>query len=448
MSSRKLATNKKLIFSFTSMLFVGITIPLLAKQAKVSVISPHRKSLQVEYVAAFKKYYKEKFGSEIMVEWIDQGGTENDLRFIETKFAKNSRSAGIDIFWGGGDIAFDDLKSKGLLDPYPLSAEIAKQVPAQAAGVPLHADDGGWHATALSSFGLFYNKKLLKMRRLAEPKTWSDLARPDMQNNVSMTDPRRSASALIMNLIMLEGLGWNHGWRLLTEIAGNVKKFTHSSSDPIKAVVTGDALCATAIDFYAAAKVAKLGPEGVGFALPKEMTVFNADPVAILKGAPNRTESERFVDFLLSKNAQKLLILAEGQSGGPERNTLGRMAVNPLAYQEVGGRSISPNPFELSPTKMPFDRDRVIAIKSVVADLIGAIHVDNHHGLKKAWAALQGVAASKRESRIARLTTPPVSLEEVIKLSKDWDNQLIRNQYLNKWQKEAKTVYEQILTKT
>ena len=44
----------------------------------------------------------------------------------------------------------------------------------------------------------------------------------------------------MMSLIMLYSLGWDKGWKLLNSLAGNTRKFTHSSSDPIKAIITGD----------------------------------------------------------------------------------------------------------------------------------------------------------------------------------------------------------------
>src|SRR5690606_34102080 len=133
-------------------------------------------------------------------------------------------------------------------------ADLKTEVPREAAGVPLYDDSTTWVATAMSSFGIFYNKPVLKMDKLPEPMSWEDLAKPVFQGHLSLTDPRRSGSASAMNTIVLQSLGWEKGWQLLTEIAGNTGRFTHSSSDPIKAVVSGDAADAMAIDFYALSK--------------------------------------------------------------------------------------------------------------------------------------------------------------------------------------------------
>ena len=57
------------------------------------IISPHRKSIQVEFIPKFEKYYKEKYKSEISVDWLDQGGASDDLKFILARFEKNPRTS-------------------------------------------------------------------------------------------------------------------------------------------------------------------------------------------------------------------------------------------------------------------------------------------------------------------------------------------------------------------
>ena len=78
-------------------------------------------------------------------------------------------------------------------------------------------------------------------------------------------------------------MGWDKGWELLAAIAGNTRSFTHSSSDPIKAVVSGDVALAMAIDFYAQAKIGDLGADNLGFVMPAGQTVLDPDPIALLK---------------------------------------------------------------------------------------------------------------------------------------------------------------------
>ena len=55
--------------------------------------------------------------------------------------------------------------------------------------------------------------------------------------------------------------------QILTKLAGNMRKISHSSSDPIKSVVSGDAAASLAIDFYANSKISDLGEEEPRFVL-------------------------------------------------------------------------------------------------------------------------------------------------------------------------------------
>ena len=138
----------------------------------------------------------------------------------------------------------------------------------------------------------------MKFDRLKKPDTWSDLADFSYYGNIVGTDPRHSGSVTLMYFIMVQSMGWIEGYEILTKLAGNMRKFSHSSSDPIKSVVSYDAAASLAIDFYANLKVADLGEDNLGFTLPEGKTVVDPDPVAILRGAPNLKPAQRFVNWV------------------------------------------------------------------------------------------------------------------------------------------------------
>src|SRR5947208_16551607 len=88
---------------------------LAAKSAlandRLVVLSPHRKTIQEELIPLFQAYYKAKFGSQVDVEWVDQGGTSNAVRYLKTKAASNPAAVGLDVFWGGTAANFVDMAS-------------------------------------------------------------------------------------------------------------------------------------------------------------------------------------------------------------------------------------------------------------------------------------------------------------------------------------------------
>lgn len=434
---------KRLSSVASGLLAVMISAKSLAADTLV-IISPHRKSIQEEFIPQFEKHYKDTFKTSVKVEWIDQGGTSDDIRFVRAKYAANPKTSGIDIFWGGGTSAFLELNQKNLLVPYALPADLAVQIPEFAAGVPLFDKSRTWYAAAMSSFGIFYNKKLLKFENVKAPVSWEDLANPKFFNLISLTDPRRSGTATLMNTIVLQSLGWEKGWSLLHEIAGNTRMYTHSSSDPIKAVVSGDAAAAMAIDFYANAKIADLGKDNLGFILPPGQTVLDPDPVGILKGAPNLKVAERFVNYVLSKDAQKLLILPKGEKHGPRISFLGRMAVNKQAYQETEGKRVDEfNPFKQDPF-LTLDLTNAAKTQRVFNDLMGAIVVDTHAELKSAWSALIRKGKTPDAKLLKDFGKPPISENEFRAYAERWDDEKFRNQQINKWIGFAKKKFKDI----
>lgn len=426
-----------------SLVLLALSTASLATD-QIVIISPHRKSIQQEFIPAFKEHYKKTFKTDIKVDWLDQGGTSDDVRYIRARFKANKESAGIDIFWGGGNAAYIDLHAESLLSPMVLPKSLRAELPRDASGIPMTNDQETWHSSAMSSFGIFYNKLILKMDGLKQPKTWSDLSTPELFGNISLADPRRSGSANTMNNIILQSLGFEEGYALLTMIGGNTRSYTHSSSDPIKAVVSGDAAVALAIDFYANAKIQDLGEKNLGLVLPQHQTVLDPDPVAILKGAPNRKAAERFVHFVLSSDAQKFLMLPKGSKGGPKLSTIGRFSVNTKTYQETEGKRLSmENPF-IKNDFFKYDAAKSSKLQRVLNDLIGATIIDSHGPLKKAWKHILKGGVDKAE--LKAIGKAPVTEKELMELAEKWDDNVLRNKVINQWVDFAARKYKQAIS--
>lgn len=407
------------------------------------IISPHRKSVQREFIPLFREDYKRRYGKEVKVDWLDQGGTHDDVRFIRAKFAKNPDSAGVDVFWGGGEIVFSMLAKEKLLAAYQPPESIRKAIPQKLAGMMMYDKDRLWHGVALSTFGIFYNKKLLKLEKLPTPRQWADLTRPEFYNLISVTDPRRSGGMAAMVEIIMHSVGWDEGWHLLAGLAANTTRFTHSSSDPIKAVVAGDAVASPSIDFYAYSRISSVGQDKLGFVLPEGQTTINSDPVAILRGAPNRQAAERFVAFLLRPEVQRKLVLPKGAPGGPRFSYLGRIAVNPETYKGVERKQLLVlNPYELQAKDVThLDREKTVKAILVRKDLIGALHVDTHRELREIWRT---ATRNGNTDLLRQLSRPPLSEKEFMQLPDKWHDPVFRNKKINAWLQYARQKYKRL----
>ena len=170
----------------------------------LTIISPHRKSIQNEYVPAFTAWYKEKYKTDVAVDWIDQGGSNDDVKFIKAKFLANPKTSGIDVFWGGGTTTHAELATAKLSNKLNLSDSLKKQLPKSIGGSTLLNSEGPYISTALSSFGIFYNIPMLAIEKTNVPTTWESLANPQFNDKIILTDSRKSGNASVMNHVILE----------------------------------------------------------------------------------------------------------------------------------------------------------------------------------------------------------------------------------------------------
>jgi ABC-type Fe3+ transport system substrate-binding protein len=433
-------------FKTASMIVAAVAVAWTQAAAaaadKLVILSPHRKSIQEEFVPLFKDYYQKTFKKGVEVDWLDQGGTSAAVKYLGSKVRANPANAGIDLFWGGTSANFIDMARDGLLAPYELSKAGRAQLPAECAGVPLSDSENRWHATVVSSFGILFNRMLAKLDGVAEPKTWDDLGDPKFRDNILAADPRKSGTNSTMNQIVLQGLGWQKGWSLLARIAGNTRRFTQSSSDPVHGVVSGDAVAAMVIDFYGLAPIWELGEDKLGFVLPAGQTILDPDPIALVRGAPNKAVAARFIEFLYTPEAQRVWLLPKGAPGGPRRENLARLAVSPQAYKDTAGKRLyGINPYEKQ-TFMRFDLEAAGVMREPLNDLVGAVFVDLHPELKAAWTRV--VKDGLKPETVAWLGEPPVSEADLAKAAKKWDDNVFRNQTINGWVAAAKTKYAKI----
>jgi ABC-type Fe3+ transport system substrate-binding protein len=339
-----------------------------------------------------------------------------------------------------------ELARRELLLPTPLSKELRAQIPDTLMGVPMHGKGQEWHAAALSAFGIFYNKKMLQLLSLPPPQTWEELSHAKFFDTLSNGDPRKSSSALTMNLVVLEAIGWEKGWPLLTAIATNTRKFSMNSSDPSKAIISGEAAAGMVIDYFAYSKIAELGEDKLGFVLPASKTIINPDPIALLKGAPHEVPGARFIEFVLSPQGQRLLILPKGAPTGPKQSVLGRMSANRQAYDVPSGQVLAAvNPFVVNVPTAKVDMERMTKLQFVFSDLMGVVHIDAHKELKEAWrtATKRGVPQDKI---LAFLGEPLVTRDELLKLSLEWDKPLTRNTTMSKWEQKIRERYAQVVS--
>jgi len=428
---------------FGTMIFGVIPLNVRAATIDIKIISPHNDFIKEEYGKAFNDYYYTTFGNNITISWVDVGGTDADVNYIRSNFASTPSGIGIDLFWGGGVDPYIALANEGLFTAYQVEAPAnLSKIPATLGGIPMYDSQYRWYGSALSGFGIIYNKVLLATKGFPVPKTWEDLTNPKLKGWVASSG-FESGSTHMCYEIILQGYGWEKGLKIATLMGANIKSFPASSSAIPKAVSAGDVAYGLAIDFYAWAEISKVGADKIGYVLPAQLTTINPDSIAILKGAPNMDVAKRFVSWVLSTPAQKLWMQKVGSVGGPTKNVLGRMCVIPELYTSIpAADNIVPvNPF-LVTAQLAYNATKGSLRWSLVTDLLTSTIVDTHETLKGAWGDIidtnttlvnAGISSPKIGQAVTKLAQSPITEADAMNASNYWSSSTLRNKYIAQW---------------
>lgn len=432
-------TGKMLAVAGALILSLIVISTVARAENRLVIVSPHWEGIREEFTRAFKEWYGRQGKGKIELSWIDQGGSSDDLRYIKSGFEKSPGGIGADLFYGGGIDAYEELTKAGLLVPYKLPDKDLARIPKELNGVPLYDAQYRWYGASMAAFGILYNRKLLRMYGIGTPRSWADLASPDLFNLVGSGDPRHSGTMHVMYEVILQSYGWDRGWEILLKMGGNVRSFPKSSSQTIKDLSTGEVAAGLSMDSYAFSAIEETGAARLGFTLPSKATVITPDPIGILKGAKNEAAARDFVRFVLSPEGQRLWLYRKGVPGGPKEFSLNKMCVLPEVYRGFEKKSnVLVNPFK-EKKGFSYDFEKGAARWNLLNDMIGALIIDTHEELA---SAIEKSSKSKNKKKFAAAFKAPISEEEAMKLARgSWNDEVVRNKTINEWLASAKKRY-------
>jgi phosphoglycerate transport regulatory protein PgtC len=353
-------------------------VPATAQSGKVTVVTSFAKDVTDPFKKAFEKTYP---GTTLEVQ---NRNTNAAVRFIEETKSNNQT----DLMWASAPDAFEVLKGKGLLQKYTPKAT---GIPDKIGAFPINDPGGHYFGFAASGYGIMWNTRYAQANKLPEPKEWQDLAMPAYFDHVSIAAPSRSGTTHLTIETILQGEGWDKGWRTIREMAGNFRQVTERSFGVPEAVNSGQVGFGIVIDFFAFSAQASGFP--VKFVYPSVTTIVPAN-VAIIANAPNRAGAEAFVEFLLSPAGQEVLL----------EPSIRRLPINPAVYAKAP--SDYPNPFKDSSigARVKFDVDISEKRTNVVDTLFDQTITFQLDGLKATSKAIHDAEAAlaKKDNAQAR----------------------------------------------
>ncbi|MDO6454533.1 ABC transporter substrate-binding protein [Neptunomonas phycophila] len=231
----------------------------------------------------------EKANPDIDVEWVRDGTTK-----LMTKLRAELASGVVkpDVLLIADSVTMESLAADNYLYAYPSPAR-------EAYADSLYHPEGYYYGTKIITTGIVRHK-----RAPETPKSWADLTKPEYKGQLVMPSPLYSGAALIHLATLTDApeLGWNY----YEQLQANGAMAQGGNGGVLKAVTSGSKPYGMIVDFLAIREAAKGSP--IEFTFPTEGVSMVTEPVAIMEGSKNKAAAQRFVDFLLSKDGQALVL--------------------------------------------------------------------------------------------------------------------------------------------
>jgi len=398
MSSRTLTMISAMLVGSAACLWAGASLATNL-ESKLVVVTSYPKDL----TGPFKKAFEAKHPGTVVE--VLQKKTSAGVKYIQETAQGNTS----DLMWASAPDAFEVLKGDGLLAKYTPKAE---GIPEKIGSYPINDPDGYYIGFAGSGYGIMWNTRYLKAKKIPVPKEWADLKKPVYHNHVGMSAPSRSGTTHLTVETVIQGEGWEKGWATWKEMAGNFKMVTERSFGVPEGVNSGDFGIGIVIDFFGFSSKATGFP--VDFVYPTVTTLVPAN-IAMVKEAPHPKAAAAFIEYLLSIEGQELLL----------DPAIRRLPVNPSIYAKAP--KDFPNPFtdQSIGAAVKFDVGLSKERYNIVNSLFDVMITYRREDLVKASAAIQkaevalaGKSNPAAEAMItearALLTAMPISEAEAV----------------------------------
>ncbi|MEN9403291.1 MAG: hypothetical protein RL091_1994 [Verrucomicrobiota bacterium] len=408
--------------------------------------------LESEYISSFQNHWTGKMGKA----WSTnvQAGFANarlpkdaspEALEARREFMGSTVGCGIDVFFGGGTYDFirqadaGRIVDSGLLQAHPEWFTDAV-IPQSYTGEPYWDRQGRWLGPVLSGHGMLYNfDALARLGVNRPPQDWSDLTNPQLMGELAVCDPTKSGSiaksfeSIIQQQIYEEwarlveatgkpkaelekqavAQGWLRGLRLLQLVSANARYFTDSSQKPPIDVAAGNCAVGMCIDFYGRyqeqSTTERSGRQRLGFRMPEGGTTMSPDPIALMRGAPNREIAVAFIEYVMSMEGQKLWNFNPGTPGGPQHFALRRLPIRKDFYTHPEFTAFRSDP-DVNPyageTPLVYNAAWTGSLFREMSFVIRIMGIDTHNELVAAWRAINapGLDTATREKALAAMT--------------------------------------------
>jgi len=280
-------------------LYLGIALAGLsfgaAAQGQVNIIC----SVQAEWCNMISTVYARTTGAKVNVQM--KGSGEALAQLIAEK--DNPKT---DIWFGGTGDPHLQAAEQGLTLEYK-----SPSLPQLHAWAQQQAQQSNFKTVGIYSgpLGFGYNPELLAKKKLAVPKTWADLAKPEYKGEVQVANPASSGTAYTMIATLVQMMGEDKAYEYLKSLHKNVSQYSRSGTGPIKAVARGET--AVSISFVHDGPGEKMQGFPVETITPADGTGAEIGSMSLIKGSRNLEAAKKFYEWALTPAAQEMAAAAK-----------------------------------------------------------------------------------------------------------------------------------------
>ena len=227
----------------------GLPRSAVGQDASLIVVTSFPEELTVRYEREFERLHP---GVHVQFFWKQSRDALAELSKPE--------QGGADVYWAPALGNFPALRDRGAFRRFSVDRSV---LPGRLGNQQLSDPNGFFEAYDVAGYGIVINPGLLKDRSLPEPTSWGDLTKSVYDGQLVMPIASRVGFSPALYDIILQSEGWEAGWSLIAEIAGNAELLT-SGVAPTSLVKEGRAPLGLTIDFFALSAHPKIIPTSRG----------------------------------------------------------------------------------------------------------------------------------------------------------------------------------------
>jgi len=222
---------------------------------------------------------------------------------LATRIRAEKAAPKADVFIGGSIEFHQPLAAEGLIVPY--RSPVVEEAKIDPVFV---SPDNYWHAWFMGTLVIILNPQRFEhdvaSKGIAKPKTWDDLLNPVYAKSLVSGNPASCGGAYIFLAVQIfRNGGEEQGFEWLKRYDKQILQYTPTCPAGITLVARGEAI--GGMNWQDDATDAMLSKQPIEVIFPPE-TGAELGGVSIIKGGPNTEGAKKFVDFLLSKEAQSI----------------------------------------------------------------------------------------------------------------------------------------------